>query len=140
MKCFEITLNGNTVVAGGSDVGFIRGMLFLTGSGRGRVVFRAHVPKGPDRSEDGEWLSERFGEGDELRVRVVESDCPDPWHLQSLHGEGVDPESPLLACSFCRRKSEEVERLIAGGDANICGECVAECVRTLSGEASEPAE
>ncbi len=35
-------------------------------------------------------------------------------------------------CSFCGKKKEEVERLIAGPSALICNECIAECNRILN--------
>jgi ClpX C4-type zinc finger len=36
-----------------------------------------------------------------------------------------------LRCSFCGRKAEDVERLVAGAKAYICDACIAECVAVL---------
>jgi ATP-dependent Clp protease ATP-binding subunit ClpX len=38
----------------------------------------------------------------------------------------------VLACSFCLRTSEEVERLLGGPDVHICDACVGECDRILA--------
>lgn len=39
----------------------------------------------------------------------------------------------LLYCTFCRRDSETVQKLIAGPGIYICDACVAECSRILDG-------
>jgi ClpX C4-type zinc finger len=38
---------------------------------------------------------------------------------------------PGLRCSFCRRRSDHVARLVAGASAYICDDCVSECVAVL---------
>jgi ClpX C4-type zinc finger len=39
--------------------------------------------------------------------------------------------SRRLRCSFCGRKADEVERLVAGVKAYICDACISECVAVL---------
>ncbi|MDO4441517.1 MAG: ATP-dependent protease ATP-binding subunit ClpX [Moraxella sp.] len=39
----------------------------------------------------------------------------------------------LNTCSFCGKKKNEVKKLIAGDDASICNECVAQCGDMLAG-------
>ena len=39
----------------------------------------------------------------------------------------------LMYCTFCRRDSDTVEKLIAGPGIYICDACVAECNRILDG-------
>jgi hypothetical protein len=38
---------------------------------------------------------------------------------------------PGLRCSFCRRHSDKVARLVGGASAYICDDCVTECVAVL---------
>ncbi len=38
---------------------------------------------------------------------------------------------PGPRCSFCGKPAEAVERLVAGANAYICGECVVKCVGVL---------
>ena len=38
---------------------------------------------------------------------------------------------PGLCCSFCNRRADDVERLVAGAAAYICDECVTKCVAVL---------
>ncbi|OAV26535.1 ATP-dependent Clp protease ATP-binding subunit ClpX [Moraxella catarrhalis] len=43
----------------------------------------------------------------------------------------------IPSCSFCGKKKTEVQKLIAGSDANICNECIAVC-EDLLGDWSKP--
>ncbi len=36
-----------------------------------------------------------------------------------------------LRCGFCRRREDEVERLVAGASAYICDQCIEKCVSVL---------
>jgi hypothetical protein len=36
-----------------------------------------------------------------------------------------------LRCSFCHRKADTVERLVAGASAHICDTCITKCVAIL---------
>jgi hypothetical protein len=36
-----------------------------------------------------------------------------------------------LRCSFCGRDADQVDRLVAGTSAYICGECITKCVAVL---------
>ncbi|MDQ2649803.1 MAG: ClpX C4-type zinc finger protein [Actinomycetota bacterium] len=42
------------------------------------------------------------------------------------------PTATLLACSFCLRTADEVDRLLGGDGAFICDACVGECDRILA--------
>lgn len=39
-----------------------------------------------------------------------------------------------IRCSFCGKKQEQVERIIAGPSAYICNECIQLCLSILEGE------
>lgn len=48
-----------------------------------------------------------------------------------------------LSCSFCGKNQKDVDKLIAGPDVNICGECVSLCadiIITGNGEIKDPLE
>jgi hypothetical protein len=36
-----------------------------------------------------------------------------------------------MPCSFCRRRANDVSRLVGGASAYICDECVLKCVAVL---------
>lgn len=39
----------------------------------------------------------------------------------------------LPTCSFCGKRKDEVDKLLAGPDVNICDECVTVCVKIVNG-------
>jgi ClpX C4-type zinc finger len=43
-----------------------------------------------------------------------------------------------LACSFCKKSSQQVAKLIAGPDCNICDECVGLCNDIIGEEDTRP--
>ncbi|HUO91268.1 MAG TPA: ClpX C4-type zinc finger protein [Rhizomicrobium sp.] len=49
-------------------------------------------------------------------------------------GEETTAQRPVegAKCSFCGKRSAEVERMIAGGDAMICNECVEVAMHVLA--------
>lgn len=50
--------------------------------------------------------------------------------------ENVD----LLTCAFCKLREDEVETMIAGPEASICNECVAQCAAILTAEDGDDAD
>ena len=51
---------------------------------------------------------------------------------------GSRPETDSLVCSFCGKKQDEVEKLIAGPLVFICDECVALCMEILGYRLPKP--
>ena len=47
---------------------------------------------------------------------------------------GFDTTYKTLVCSFCGKKQDDVERLIAGNHVYICNECVRLCNEILDKE------
>lgn len=50
----------------------------------------------------------------------------------------TETESPIANCSFCRRPTTEVGRLVAGPDVFICGACATLASQIIAGTASPP--
>ncbi len=138
MKCFEVSLNGGEpIVVGVDNAELLRGSFVLASFGSGGVVFSANVNAGPARSETRQWLSSSLAVGDEVRVRVIESDQATQPMASTLHGTAVDPESPDLGCSACRRSKSTVNQLLAVGAFSICDECVELCYESLGRRAEK---
>ena len=132
MKCFEVVVNGGEpATVGASEGGLISGSFVLSPSGGAGLVFSVEVETGPAQSERREWASGPLDLGDEVTVRVIESEHPSEPLKRSVHGTAVDPEAPNLACSVCRRSREMVSQLLAVGPFSICGECVELCYESL---------
>ena len=47
-------------------------------------------------------------------------------------------KKPRLSCSFCRRDSETVNKLIGGPGVYICDACVDVCNKILGGKTASP--
>ena len=45
---------------------------------------------------------------------------------------------PPLACSFCGRDAEFVDRLVAGASAHICDDCITKCLDVLERHPKDP--
>jgi hypothetical protein len=132
MKCFEVTVNdGSPAIVGAPAAGLLRGSFFLVTSGKGGVVFSARPDSEPARSETLEWVSCPLVTGDEVRVKIVESEHPTEPITRSVHGTAVHPESPRLSCSVCKRPEAKVNQLVAAGAFSICDECVELCYESL---------
>lgn len=45
----------------------------------------------------------------------------------------LDPEKPQIRCSFCCKSTKEVKKMVRSDetDANICDECVQQCVELM---------
>jgi hypothetical protein len=48
----------------------------------------------------------------------------------------LDSRRELLYCSFCKKASADVAKLIAGPGVQICDECVEVCVEIIAGDAN----
>jgi ClpX C4-type zinc finger len=132
MKCFEITINGETVcTAGVGDDGVLNSVMSFAKRADAetqpsesldlRVSGVANVE--PGVMEHLEWLHRDLNVGDEVLIRIIEaSTCDKP----------NDKEVSYLACSFCGKKQSEVSKLIAGPSVFICNECVGDSDEALS--------
>jgi ATP-dependent Clp protease ATP-binding subunit ClpX len=54
--------------------------------------------------------------------------------------DGIDGQGPDCNCSFCGKKQDEVEKLIAGPDVFICDECIQLCNEIVVDQEEEDAE
>lgn len=101
------------------------------------------------------WV-EATGAGDHTRALAVAREAladPDREAIvgltevfQQLERASASPHDPELkravematqasTCSFCQRRASAVPRLIAGGSATICTDCLRVCMDLLSGKA-----
>jgi hypothetical protein len=51
--------------------------------------------------------------------------------LEQIGGQVVRVFRRRLRCSFCRRREDEVARLVGGAVAYICDQCIEKCVGVL---------
>jgi hypothetical protein len=134
MKAFEITLNGTRQCTAGVEDGVLTAILSFVRRTTDetkqaaasesldiRVGGLANI--GPGISEQVEWLYHTLSVGDEVTIKILElQECDEP----------STRETHYVQCSFCGKKQEEVQKLIAGPGCYICDLCVNDALKTAS--------
>src|SRR5262245_25299911 len=133
MIAFEIFVNGKKVCAAGvGDDGVLLSALTLaprrrnaqpaeTGAARRfqELGLRVGGAVGPphDASRHVEWLNQHICVGDEITIRVIETEVVDK--------PSVILEPLRVECSFCGKKQDEVDKIVGGAQGHICDQCLA---------------
>jgi len=133
MIAFEIFVNGKKVCAAGvGDDGVLLSALTLAPRRRNaphaetcaaerfqELGLRVGGAVGPphDASRHVEWLNQHICVGDEITIRVIETEVVDK--------PSVILEPLRVECSFCGKKQDEVDKIIGGAQGHICDQCVA---------------
>jgi hypothetical protein len=119
MICFEVYINGQKVcLAGVGDDGVLSVMAsFIASSESQRTDFRVGglIKVDAEIQQQVEWIDREVNVGDDITIKIVESENYDT---------PMNGRTQYLQCSFCRKKQEEVSKLIAGSNNYICNECV----------------
>lgn len=127
MIAFEVFVNGKKLcVAGVGDEGVLTSVLTFVRRSHsqpaaeespGRIDLHVGgLVSYPDHSSQHvDWLNQDVAVGDEITIRVVETEMID----EPARGELLPFE-----CRFCGKKQSEVNKIIAGPQVYICGECV----------------
>jgi hypothetical protein len=134
MRCFEITKNGQCLAVAGSEAAPIldAGCHFDTVLGVGRFHVAGLLKPKQDTSELVIWADGDLKVGDELILRVVESEAPDRGRTDAVYGKGAAPDDAKLSCSFCGKSKAEAKHLVAGPAVCICDDCVRESQDIIS--------
>jgi hypothetical protein len=105
VKAFEIHLNGrHLLTAGIGDVGVLASIISWSGNSPQPGLLSAHIPRvsfhfhvgghDPASDEHVDWSVPEIGVGDEITVRIVETDQASPIHrrrkLEEVLGESGD--------------------------------------------------
>lgn len=71
------------------------------------------------------WPAPAITLGDEVCIRLVETDEPDRASIARL-GEGSMDEPPPAGpiCAFCGKAHYEVQTMLSGKRAYVCGDCI----------------
>lgn len=77
---FEISVNGQRICTAGSDVVCAIGLDY-TCREPGIVHLRAGGIPAADSSEHANWMMPEVGVGDEITIRILEINAPDPAHI-----------------------------------------------------------
>jgi hypothetical protein len=128
----ELTVNGKrSVVAGGLAIRSIDSRLFFfPPTGKGSIGIAGYSNSGSNPPERLYWTGADLQLGDEIRLRIVESDAADAGaKVDDLPEEAHTPEEPLDAdveksCLFCQKTNREPDFFMSSNAGSICGECI----------------
>ena len=128
MICFEVWLNGKKIKTIGHKDALILNadIMFHRENKEQYLNLFSSVWRKEVEGKDLFWSTPNLSLGDEVIIKIVETDKPDfPDHE---HMEGVKLPPPWGGdknrCSFCGKTEDGVELLFDGLEAKICNECI----------------
>lgn len=129
MLCLEVRINGKKVaVVGHENMEVMRStVVYHQSLSAPRFDSSITVRKDPKFVQDARWKDHLLEIGDEVCIRVIESDTPDSPDKIVSYGSplnSMDDES--IHCSFCGRNKHEVDLILKHPAANVCDKCVQE--------------
>jgi len=128
MIILEISRNGKPISqAGGKFIEMINtSVSYLKKTNRIRLVSAGLNVPGEKHREFVHWFEEvPLEPGDEIRIRVMDRDNPDPPVVDKYYGD-VSLEEGLTEhyCSFCGTKASADVSVLLSQNANICHDCL----------------
>jgi hypothetical protein len=135
MLCLEVSVNGEKkVVAGVVDAEALNAAIrVFPGLGVADVHVTGDVVPDDQPPAEATWFHADLARGDEVTVRLVESENPSPAKLGRTDPGSVATDSVPIICAFCGNPSTEVDAMIASTRALICHSCV-KCLYGLVAE------
>ncbi len=127
MLCYETQINGKKACLAGHEKmeGIQFSIYYGTRMPHPHLSIIARVRTSDSLAQDAQWEPPHLKLGDEVLVRLIDCDNPDPPSKYVSFGSKLHPmEEAELFCSFCGRSQNEVKKLIRGAAANACDECI----------------
>jgi hypothetical protein len=128
MLCYEVWLNEKKLhVIGHKDaIALIADVTFLNKNDTQFIGLHAITHTDSTKSRECFWEAPQIGQGDEVRIKLVETDTPQAPDHEMLFGQGLTlPWSgEKTQCSFCGKAAAEGKALFEGFDARICENCI----------------
>ena len=126
MLCFEIQLNGKKkLLAGYKDVSEL-GLSIETLDKEAFLEVNAGIYKEGSPPDYIFWDGVGFKTGDEIIIKLLDSNKPDPPTLISQ--EPANEEEPRtqrqMLCSSCKKSFRDVDKIIKMPGVILCNECI----------------
>jgi hypothetical protein len=125
MLCYEVWVNGERrYLAGHNQMNSLQASLYATKlGGPYYLAVRAEVQSSESLKEDARWPFSPVKVGDEVRIKLLESESADQPEKMVSFGTKFHEGEKILYCSFCGQNQEQAKRLVAGFGANVCSDC-----------------
>lgn len=139
MLCLEVSVNGERkTLAGVADAETLSAAIrSYPGLGESNVLVTGEVLPTGQPTAEAKWFSCPLKVGDEVSVRLVDSNDPSPVQLGRVNPTNVATDSVPIICAFCGKPHTDVEAMIASTRAFICRACVMVLYELATEPASE---
>ena len=126
MQCLEFLLNGKRLVmAGGLHARSVDSRFYyFPRTGRGSFTVAGYADPLSTLSQRIFWADGELKPGDEVVIKVVESESADSGEVKNEWGADVSPEFSSQTCLFCGKEKTQVRHLIVANAGAICDGCV----------------
>lgn len=140
MLCFEIWLNGKRLgVIGHNDALTLSAEVMFHNKNDSQFLGLSSItnPEGAE-VKDCSWEAPQLGAGDEVLIKLVQSNTPMPPDHELLFAQRMPWPwgGNVEQCSFCGSEAAEGLGLFEGHDARICSQCIEFRHRIISGKAT----
>jgi len=129
MLCFEIQLNGKKkLLAGHKDLSEL-GLSIDTLDEKAFLEVNAGIYKGSSPPDYLFWDGVDFKVGDEITVKLLDSNEPDPpTRISHDHDDSSNDKKPKvqrqMLCSSCKKPFRERDKMIKMPSVILCNECI----------------
>lgn len=126
MLCFEIQLNGKKkLLAGYEDLSEL-GLSIETLKEKAYLEVNAGIYKETSSPDYLFWEGVDFQIGDELTIKLLDSDNPDlPTRISHDYNDDKEPRAQRqMLCSSCKQPFKERDKMIKMPGVILCNECI----------------
>lgn len=127
MLCFEVWINGKRERVVGlksaEEYGVYLSAYPNVSPDSASVEMFGYRPSNQTYADELTWGVSELQPADEVLIRVVTTDAPDPPTISRYTEGQVDDSRKAMICSNCGRSHLEVQQMITAQHIRLCGEC-----------------
>ena len=87
---------------------------------------------------DAHWLSAQLSVGDQVEIRIIESDQPSAPKVTRIEPTASASDAIPFVCAFCGKDHHQTEGMISSRKAMICRDCVCYLYEMITEDDTEP--
>jgi hypothetical protein len=125
--CLEVMVNGETrFIAGASTAQTLTAELCTYPELQQQAWLHVSAEVAPDDQPpaDADWPTTQLSVGDQVQIRVIESDSPTPPNVRRIEPTAPATDDIPFVCAFCGKTHLETQGMVASRKAMICRDCI----------------
>ena len=126
MICLEIIVNGERRTLAGAAAAQTISAEVCTYPELQQAWLQVHgevMPEGQPEA-DADWLSTQLSVGDQVQIRLIETDEPVSPQLTRVEPTAPASDEIPFVCGFCNKDATQTEGMVASRKAMICHACI----------------